>query len=311
MSRGHTHAHGPGHGGDRQAGSRALAIALALTATFMVVEVIGGLVTGSLALLADAGHMLSDAFALAIALVAIRLAQRPATPQRSFGYQRAEILAALFNGVTLVALAALILYGAIVRLSDPPEILAAPMLAVAVAGIAINLASFRVLSASGGESLNVSAATRHVLADLAGSVGAVVAALVVLTTGWGAADPIVAGLIGLLVGASGVPIVRDAVRVLLEQAPAGVDAGVIGEAMVAVGGVNEVHDLHVWSITSGFTALSAHLLVAPEEDCHERRRAVERMLAETFSIEHTTLQTDHVDSGRLLQVEGAGSGEAR
>ena len=294
---------------ERAESARSLRIALALTAGFMVAEAVGGLLTGSLALLADAGHMLSDTLSLAIALLAIWFAQRPPTPQRSFGYQRAEVLAALLNGVLLILIAAWILWEAIGRLSEPPEVLGGGMLAVALGGVAVNLIAFRVLAGSGdghghSHSLNVAAALRHVIADLAGSVGAVVASILVITLGWELADPLVAGLIGLLVIASGVPILRDSLRVLLEQAPTGVEVTEVGRAMVESPGIAEVHDLHVWTITSGFPALSAHVLVGTDDDCHALRRDLEAMLADRFGIEHTTLQMDHREPPELLQVEG-------
>ncbi len=290
----HDHSHA-GHSHDRgNADRRALAIVFALTAGFMVVEVIGGLLTGSLALLADAGHMLSDAVSLGVALFAVWLAARPATPQRSFGYKRAEILAALFNGVTLVAISVWIFYEAYRRLSEPPEILGAPMLAVAVVGLLVNVAGAAILARSGGESLNVQGALRHVLADLAGSVGAIAASVVIITTGWVYADPLISVLIGLLVLGSSWRLLRDSVNVLLEQAPRGLDAEEVGTSMVGVPGVEEVHDLHVWTITSGFPALAAHVLVGRNQDCHARRRDLEKLLANDFGIEHTTLQVDHV-----------------
>jgi cobalt-zinc-cadmium efflux system protein len=296
---GHSHSHAP----DRSTSKRALKIAFALTASFMVAEVVGGLISGSLALLADAGHMLSDSASLIIALGAIWLAERPATLQRSFGYQRAEILAALLNGVTLVVVSLWIFYEAFQRLQDPPEVLGGTMLVIAVLGLLVNLAAAWVLSRDGQDSLNVSAAFRHVLADLAGSVGVVVAAVVILVTGWEQADPIIGALIGVLILGSAWPVIRDSVRVLLEQAPEGIDMAEVEGAMRDVEGVADLHDLHLWTITSGFPALSAHVLVDEEADCHERRRAVETMLAERFGIDHTTIQTDHAQP-RLLQIEG-------
>jgi cobalt-zinc-cadmium efflux system protein len=277
---------------------------LALTTTFMVVEVVGGLLTGSLALLADAGHMLSDSGSLALALLAITLAQRPATLKRSFGLQRAEVLAALVNGLTLVAISIWIFYEAYQRLSEPPEVLGGLMLGVASLGLLVNVAGVLILSRGrGGDSLNVAAALRHVVADLLGSVGAIVAALLILLTGWRYADPLVSVLIGLLVLGSSWPIMRDSVRVLLEATPRGIDAATVGRRMAAVHGVAEVHDLHIWTITSGFPALSAHVLVAPEEDCHRRRRELAQLLVDEFGVEHTTLQVEHEPSADRLQIE--------
>ena len=289
----HGHAHGD-HDHGRGADRRALALVFALTSTFVVAEVLGGLLTGSLALLADAGHMLSDALSLGIALFAVWLAGRPATPNRSFGYKRAEILAALFNGATLVAISIWIFVEAYGRFFEPPEILGGWMLAVAALGLVVNVAGVMILWRSGGESLNLQGALRHVLADVLGSVGAIAAALVILATGWWYADPIISVLIGLLVLGSSWRLVRDSIDILLEGTPPGIDAGEVGRSMAGVPGVSEVHDLHVWTITSGFPALAAHVLVGRDEDCHARRRDLEEVLAREYGIEHTTLQVDHV-----------------
>ena len=290
MAHPHHGAHDHGRGADR----RALALVFALTSTFVVAEVLGGLLTGSLALLADAGHMLSDALSLGIALFAVWLAGRPATPNRSFGYKRAEILAALFNGATLVAISIWIFVEAYGRFFEPPEILGGWMLAVAALGLLVNVAGVMILWRSGGESLNLQGALRHVLADVLGSVGAIAAALVILATGWWYADPIISVLIGLLVLGSSWRLVRDSIDILLEGTPPGIDAGEVGRSMAGVPGVSEVHDLHVWTITSGFPALAAHVLVGRDEDCHARRRDLEEVLAREYGIEHTTLQVDHV-----------------
>jgi cobalt-zinc-cadmium efflux system protein len=295
---GHGHQHAP----ERAESKRALAIALALTATYTVVEVVGGLYTGSLALLADAVHMLSDNLALALALAAAWLATRPATPGRSFGFKRAEVLAALANGVLLVALAIWIFVAAAQRLSDPPDVLGGWMLVIAVVGIAVNVAAGAALYRSRSESLNVDAAFRHVLADLLGSFGVAAAAIVILTTGWLQADPIVSILIGVLVLGSAWTILRDSTEILLEATPRGIDATELGRRLASAPGVVEVHDLHVWTITSGFLALSAHVLVRPGEDCHGRRRELERLVHYEFGIEHTTLQVDHAADGSLVEL---------
>jgi len=278
-------------------------MAVGLTTLFTVAEVVGGLLTGSLALLADAAHMFSDSVSLGIALIALWLAGRPATAQRTFGFKRAEILAALFNGVTLVAVSVWIFYEAYQRLQDPPQILGGWVLAVAIVGLVVNLAVAAILTRSQGESLNVSAAFRHVLADLAGSVGVIVAALIILLTGWRYADPLIGVLIALLVLASSWSILRDAGRILLEAAPPGLDAGQVGRRMAAMRGVREVHDLHIWTITSGFPALAAHVLVGDQDDCHGVRRQLERMLHDEFEIDHTTLQVDHEGDGELVALE--------
>jgi cobalt-zinc-cadmium efflux system protein len=271
---------------------------------FTVVEVVGGIVSDSLALLADAGHMLSDNASLGIALFAAWLSGRPAGASRTFGYHRAEILAALFNGVTLVAISIWIFVAAAQRFGDPPEVEAGLMLAIAVGGLAVNLVAARILHRHSAESLNVSAALRHVLADLLGSLGVVLAALVILSTGWEYADPVVSVLIGLLILVSSWGVLRDSIQILLEGSPAGIDVEQVGRAMAAMPGVTQVHDLHVWTITSGFPALAAHVLVGRDTDCHAKRRELEALLADRFGLTHTTLQVDHV-GGELLQIETA------
>jgi cobalt-zinc-cadmium efflux system protein len=291
----HVHDHA------RETSRRALATALAVTAGYTVVEVVGGLLTGSLALLADAVHMLSDNVALALALGAVWLAGRPATPERTYGFKRAEVLVALANGVALVALAIWIFVVAIMRLDDPPEVLGGWMLAIALAGISVNVAAAAILAGSRG-GLNVEAAFRHVLGDLLGSVGVVLAAVVILTTGWQQADPVAGMLIAALVLASSWSILRDSTRILLEAAPSGIDTREVGERLARAPGVVEVHDLHIWTITSGFPALSAHVLVGRGEDCHGRRRELELLLRDAFGIEHTTLQVDHVGEPGLVEL---------
>jgi cobalt-zinc-cadmium efflux system protein len=293
---GHDHDHG------RVDSRRALAVALALTAAYTVVEVVGGIAAGSLALLADAVHMLSDNVAIALALVAVWLAGKPATPERTYGYKRAEVLAALANGVLLVALAIWIFVEAVLRLQDPGDPLGGWMLAIALLGLAVNVGSGLVLSGTRRHSINVEAAFRHVLADVLGSIGVAVAAVVILTTGWARADPVVSLFIGVLVLASAWSILRDSSEILLESTPRGLDVDALGRRLAGAPGVVEVHDLHVWTITSGFTALSAHVLVRPGEDCHGRRRELERLLHDEFGIEHTTLQVDHAADGGLVEM---------
>lgn len=298
---GHSHSHGAGayRGTDR----RALLVAAGLTATFMVVEAVGGLVTGSLALLADAGHMLSDSFSLFLALGAVMLASRPSTSKRTFGYKRAEILAALVNGILLVLVSVWVIVEAIRRLGESVEILGRGMMAIAVAGLLINLLAAWVLYRAGGDSLNVKAALRHVLADVAGSAGVIIAAAVILLTGWEPVDAIVSILISLLIAASAWSVLRESVDVLLESTPEGMDAEEIGLAMAAVPSVEQVHDLHVWQITSGFPTLSAHVLVGSGADCHGARRDLEAMLRDRFEIDHTTLQVEHAPSGEPLKID--------
>ena len=291
----HEHAH-------RAQIRRALAIVLALTGVYTACEIVGGWLTGSLALLADAGHMLGDSAALGLALVAAWLAGRPATPERSFGYRRAEILAALANGVALAVIAIWVFIEAVRRLDNPRQILGGWMLVVALIGLAVNAVAAWILSRA-GDNLNVRAALRHVFADLAGSVGVAVAAVVVLTTGWERADPIAGMAIGVLILGSSWSIVRDSVSILLEATPAGIDADEVGRRMAGVEGIVEVHDLHIWTITSGFPTLSAHVLVRRGDDCHLRRRELEQVLASEFGLEHTTLQVEHVGERSGLRIE--------
>jgi cobalt-zinc-cadmium efflux system protein len=298
MDHSHSHerdSHGSagGHDHGQGANKKALAVVLALTTTYMFAEVIGGLITGSLALLADAAHMLSDNIALGLALFAFWLAAKPPTPNRSFGYKRAEILAALFNGVTIVAISIWIFYEAYQRFQDPPEILGGWMMVVAVIGLVVNLAGALILTRSAGENLNMQGALRHVMADLLGSIGVIAAALVILLTGYRVADPIISVFIGVLVLFSSWKLLRDSTNILLEGSPPGIDAEEVGKKMARMEGVEEVHDLHVWMVTSGFPALAAHVLVGQDDDCHARRRELEELLADEFGIEHTTLQVDH------------------
>jgi cobalt-zinc-cadmium efflux system protein len=286
---------------------RTLTLVLTLTVAITAVEVVGGLLTGSLALLADAVHMLSDNVALGLALVAVWLAGRPGTPERSFGYQRAEVLAALVNGLVLVALSIWIFVEAYGRLSDPPDVLGGWMLAVALLGLAGNLTAAWMLARTAHGSLNMQAALRHVTADALGSGGVVVAAIVILTTGWRYADPAVGALIAVLVLASSWTVLRDSVHILLEGTPRGIDARGLARRMSGMDGVVDVHDLHVWTITSGFVALSAHVLVEPGDDCHARRRELEHVLADEYGIEHTTLQVEHASpTSSVVSIRRAG-----
>ncbi|NYH77310.1 cobalt-zinc-cadmium efflux system protein [Actinopolyspora biskrensis] len=289
------HAHGGGgHAHGAGANKRALGVVLSFTLAYMIAEIVGGFVTGSLALLADAAHMASDNIALGLALFAFWLSAKPVTPNRSFGYKRTEILAALFNGLTIVAISLWVFYEAFRRLQDPPEVRGGWMLVVAVIGLVINLAGLLILSRSAGENLNMQGALRHILADLLGSVGVIVGAVVVLATGWRYADPLISVFIGVLVLVSSWKLLKDSVNVLLESSPTGIDAREVGRAMVGLEGVEEVHDLHLWTVTSGFPALAAHVLVATGKDCHASRRELEELLEHEYGIDHTTLQVDHV-----------------
>ena len=297
----HAHGHDRGRLLPGSRGLGALAVALALNAGYTVAEALAGALTGSLALLADAGHNLSDVLALGVALFAARLARRPPTPTRSFGYMRAEILSALFNGVLLVAVAVWIGVEAIGRLDDPPAIDGGWLVVVAAAGIGVNALSAAILLRSSRDNLNVWASVVHLATDAVASLAVVVAGLVIAIAGWEIVDPLVGLAIALLILASALGVLRDATHVLLEGAPRGIDAAAVGGRLAAAPGVRDVHDLHIWEITSGFPALSAHVLVEPDGDCHGLRRELERILADEFHIEHTTLQVEHARP-ELVQI---------
>jgi cobalt-zinc-cadmium efflux system protein len=273
---------------------RALAIALALILGLMVVEVAAGIVAGSLALLADAGHMLTDAAALGAALLASRLASRPARGPWTFGLGRAEILAAQVNGITLLLVAVWIVYGAIRRLVSPPDVHGGIVLVVASAGIAVNLVATVVLARADRSSLNVRGAFLHVATDLAAFVGTAAAGLIILLTGWNRVDPIAGLLVAALMLYSSWGLLRESGRIFMEGSPAGIDPEAVARALAEDDDVVEVHDLHVWTVTSGFPALAAHVLVSPDTDCHGARRRLQHLLEERFHLHHVTLQVDHV-----------------
>jgi cobalt-zinc-cadmium efflux system protein len=282
-----------------------LAIVLGLTSLYLVAEVVGGLLTGSLALLADAGHMLADVLGLAMALFAIWFSQRPATPARTYGFYRAEILAAVANSLLLFGLAGYILLEAWQRFWAPAEIQSLPMLLVALGGLVVNLISLRLLHASAGESLNLRGAYLEVMADLLGSIGVVVAAAIIYLTGWWPADPLISVLIALLILPRTWSLLRGALDVLLESAPAGLDPTEIERATRSLPGVRAVHDLHVWSIASGFVALSAHVQIE-SRGSHDVLHELQAMLRERFNIHHTTLQVeavDHPDEGACCTID--------
>jgi cobalt-zinc-cadmium efflux system protein len=291
----HAHRHGHPRGASaRSDDRRALAIALWLILGLMATEVVAGIVGSSLALLADAGHLLTDAAALAAALLAARLAARPAGGKWTFGLGRAEILAAQGNGVTLLVVALLIVYSAVRRLIAPPEVHGLLVLAVALVGIVVNLAATAVLSGASRESLNVRGAFLHVATDLAAFVGTALAGALVLATGWNRFDPIAGLLVAGLMVRSSWTLLRESGRIFLEGSPEEIDPQEVATALAEDGEVVEVHDLHVWTVTSGFPALAAHVLVEPGSDCHSARRRLEHLLASRFGLRHTTLQVDHV-----------------
>jgi cobalt-zinc-cadmium efflux system protein len=305
MAGAHVHAHPVRAGDDR----RALSIALALILGFMVAEVAVGILADSLALISDAGHMLTDAAAIALSLVAARLARRPAEGAMTFGLGRAEILSAQVNGITLLVLAVLITWEAIQRLISPLSVDAAPVLVVALAGVAVNLLAARVLAGAGRQSLNVEGSFRHVVTDLYAFIATALAAVVILATGFDRADAIASLFVAALMLYSAYALLRASGRIFLEAAPEGLDVPAIGNALAAEPNVVQVHDLHVWEVTSGFPALSAHVVVERDCDCHAVRASLERLLADRFDLDHTTLQVEHEAPDELLEIRPRADGE--
>jgi cobalt-zinc-cadmium efflux system protein len=285
------------------ANRRRLGIALGLIVGFMAVEVLAGILASSLVLVSDAAHMLTDAGAIGLSLVALRLAARPARGNLTFGLKRAEILSAQANGAVLLVLAGLIVYGAIRRLVDPLEVGGWTVVVVALAGLAVNLAATRQVALADRENMAVEGSFRHLLTDLYAFAGTLVAGIVVVATGFDRADPIASLVVAGLMLMAAYGLLRDSGRVLLEMSPEGMDVEEIGQALADHPHVSSVHDLHVWQISSRFPALSAHVLVPPGDDCHGIRRELEQLLAERFGVGHTTLQVDHERSRELLSVE--------
>jgi cobalt-zinc-cadmium efflux system protein len=279
-----------------------LLIALGLIGSFMAAEVIVGVLAGSLALLSDAGHMLTDAGALGLGIVSIRLAAQPAAGGFTYGLKRAEILSGLANGVTLVVIAGFIIVNAVLRLISPPGVDGGPILIVAMVGIAVNWIATWQLNMANRESLNIQGSFLHIVTDLYAFIGTAIAGGIVLLTGFRRADAIASlFVVGLMVWASQ-RLIRRAMRALLEAAPAGINPDSVGSILAAHPHVASVHDLHIWEITSGFPALSAHVLVHPKDDCHAIRIELEAVLRDRFAIEHTTLQVDHDTSSAAVTL---------
>lgn len=274
-----------------------LKIVLGLTTSYLIAEVVGGLLTNSLALLADAGHMLTDVGGLALALLAIRFAERPATPERTYGYYRVEILAALTNAVVLIGISIYILYEAYQRFLNPPEVQSGAMLAVAGIGLAINLFGIYLLRAGSQESLNMKGAYFEVLSDMLTSVGVIVAGVIMLTTGWYYADPIISAGIGLFILPRTWALLKDAVGVLLEGTPSDINIAALRQALSTLEGVAEIHDLHVWSLTSGVNALSVHAVLADGADHDDVLTRVHERCTAGFEIAHVTAQTERAEFG--------------
>ena len=301
----HDHAHHHHHAVSPAADRRWLGAALALVLAFMVVEVAAGILADSLALLSDASHMLTDAGAIGLALVAANLAARPPRGRFTFGLGRAEILSAQLNGALLLGLAAVIAWEAGKRIYEPPDVEGVYVVVVGAAGAAVNVLAAAALARAERQSLNVAGARAHVLTDLYASIAAAAAGALILLTDVRELDGVAALIVAALMVASGWRLLRDASAVLLEGAPEGFDPDAIGRALATQPGVVEVHDLHVWEVTSGFPAVAAHVVVPPDADCHQHRRDLQRVLQEEFGVEHTTLQVDHATKrDQLLTIEG-------
>ena len=298
-----THHHGHHHAVSAGADRGKLRLALGLILGFMVVEVAAGLLADSLALLSDAAHMLTDAGSVGLALVALRLAARPPSGRFTFGLGRAEILSAQVNGAALLVLAGVIGVEAVRRLSDPADVEGGLVVAVGLLGAAVNLGSAWALASAERRSLNVEGARAHVMADLYASLGAAIAGAIILATGFREADPLAALVVSALMLRTAWSLLRESGLVLLEGTPRGLDSDAVGRALARHPGVIEVHDLHVWEVTSGFAALSAHVMVPAGADCHAARRELQDLLRERFDIEHTTLQVDHAPRGGLLEID--------
>src|SRR5262245_2754533 len=290
----HPHAHLGGHHHDhmRGASQRTLLIVLALTFGYMLAEAIGGYLANSLALLSDAGHMLTDVAALTLSLFAIRFASRPATPRKTYGFYRLEILAALANGVTLIVLSILICVEAYNRLRHPEVVAGWTLIWISTGGLAVNLISAWLLSHAHDENLNIRGALLHVLGDLLGSVAAIAAGVMIIWRGWTWADPLFSVAISFLIIYSSWRLVADAVNVLLEGTPSHINAAAVEEAMRTVGGVRAVHDLHIWTITSGRHAVTAHVVINDARESYRILREVREMLAERFALTHSTIQVE-------------------
>jgi cobalt-zinc-cadmium efflux system protein len=294
----HDHSHG-----FAATDARRLGAAFALIVAFMLAELVAGILGSSLALISDAGHMLTDAVAIGLALAALRLAERPPAGSFTYGMRRAEILSAQVNGITLLLLGVLIVFEGIRRLIDPPDVEGALVLVVALVGIGVNLVAARLLAGTERRSLNIEGAFLHVVTDLFAFIATAIAGALILIWGLDRADGIASLLIAALMLWAAYGLLRETGRVFMEAAPPGLDPEAIGEALVQEAGVIEVHDLHVWEVTTGMAAISAHMIVRQDADCHEARWRAARLLADRFGVEHSTLQVEHEPGDELLQIE--------
>jgi cobalt-zinc-cadmium efflux system protein len=299
----HAHGHHHHHTVSAQTDRGPMLVALVLICALMVVEVAAGLVAGSVALLTDAGHMLTDAGAIGLGLVALRLAARPPGGAMTFGLKRVEPLSAAINGAVLGVLAVVFVIEAVSRLANPHEVDATLVLVVALVGIPVNIAAVRALGRANRGSVNVEGAFQHLLTDLYAFIATAIAAVVILTTGFDRADSIAALVVAALMLRAAASLLRDSGRIFLEASPAGLDPDVVGLALASAPGVVSVHDLHVWEVTSGFPSLSAHVIVGSDDDCHDCRASLEQLLHERFGLDHTTLQVEH-EPHTLLTIDG-------
>lgn len=290
---GHSHSHG-GHNHNHNANKKALTISFVLIAGFMVVEFVGGYLTNSLALISDAGHMLSDAVALGLSLSALIFGARAATPSKTYGYKRFEILAALINGIVLVLLAVFICKEAIERLSSPPQVIGKGMMLISVIGLIVNVLVAWILHSQGStkENLNVRSAFLHVIGDLLGSVGAIIAAVLIIFFGWYIADPIASMIVSLLVLYSGWNVLKESINILMEAKPSDIDSEQVLQLLKSINGVEGVHDLHIWMITSDFSVMTVHLKVKPDADRDLILEKAKRSIVKEFGIRHVTIQTE-------------------
>ncbi|WP_286229649.1 cation diffusion facilitator family transporter [Neobacillus mesonae] len=295
---GHGHGHGHSHGHSHTSNKKALFSAFLLIAAFMVVEVIGGFLTNSLALLSDAGHMLSDAAALGLSFYAIKLGEKAVSQEKTYGYKRFEIIAAALNGLTLIVIALFIFYEAIHRFFAPPEVQSTGMLIISVIGLLVNIvAAWILMSGDKDENLNVRSAFLHVIGDMLGSVGAIIAALLIMFFGWGIADPIASVIVAVLILISGWRVMKDSFHILMEGAPTQINSNDVKAALQKVPLVQEVHDLHIWTITSGYPVLSCHITIANNGIHDEILAQSQKILHDEFHIEHSTIQVEKAANG--------------
>ncbi|MCF6093036.1 cation diffusion facilitator family transporter [Microaerobacter geothermalis] len=302
MGLGHSHHHGHDHGHNhdhahvRTTNKKLLTIALLITISFMIAEIIGGILSNSLALLSDAGHMFSDAFSLALSLIAIRFTTKPPTPQRTYGFYRFEILAAFINGVTLAVIAVYIYFEAYQRIISPPEVQGNTMLLIAFIGLLANIAAAWVLTRGNtAENLNMRSAFLHVLGDMLGSIGAIAAGLLIMFFDWYIADPVISIIVATLILFSGWRVTKESVHILIEGSPKHIDVNELNDKLHTIKGVVSIHDLHLWTITSGMESLSCHIVIDPDADPQQILLASKKLIHDAYGIDHVTLQLETED----------------